>query len=54
VSEADLGRAVLLGELEPDLGVLPLARVVDEADVVVEDPPTTFSPGTSCVTRILE
>ena len=45
VSEADFGRAVLLEELEPDLGVLPLALVVDEIHVGVENPPDDLLAG---------
>src|SRR5215213_9596060 len=45
VREAQLGGAVLLGQLEPDLGSLPLALVVDEAHVVVDDLPDHLVAG---------
>lgn len=45
MGEADLGRAVLLGELEPDLGVDPLALVVDEVHVVVQHAPDDLLAG---------
>src|SRR3990170_3186165 len=45
VSEPDLGRAVLLEQIEPDLRALPLALVLDEAHPVVQDAPGDPLPG---------
>jgi hypothetical protein len=39
VGEAELGLAVLSGDLEDDVRALPLGLVVDEADVTVHDVP---------------
>src|SRR6185437_7224211 len=39
VGEADLGLAAPRGDLEVDVGVFPLGRVVREVEVVVQDMP---------------
>jgi hypothetical protein len=53
VREANCGSAALLGHFKDDVGILPLALVLDKAKVVVHGVPNNLLPGTSSVMSIV-
>jgi hypothetical protein len=44
---SDLRAAVLFGDLEDDLGVVPIVLVVDEVEIVAQNAPCRLPAGTS-------